>query len=141
MSTSHLAQLEHAGRVAQVKGDRPPPHGPAGAVTPALVERVRAHKAEVLEALTPRMDAPLRHEPVRLTHDQVERLCRLMDAEPLRGFGWVLGAAGRADLYEQDRAWSPRDCDTTAAVDWLLMRRGLDHRDDDNVRRLLEGTP
>ena len=135
-----IHEIEQAGVRVVVEGDRVRLKGPRDAVTDTLIEKVRQHKSEIMQALTPSVDAPLRETPVRLTDEQVERLIELMDGEPLRAFGWVLGANGRADHYEDDRAFSPRDADITGAVDWLLLRRGLDHLDDENVVRLF-GAP
>jgi hypothetical protein len=116
-----LHELQGAGVEVYLAGEKVKLRGSRTTLTPELLDRVKEHKAELLAALTgPPSDMPLVTEPDVLDTAQVEAVCRLMDKAGAVAFKWVLGAGGRADQYEEELAFSHRDADLTAAVDYLL---------------------
>lgn len=139
---SILMELDQAGVRVEVDGDNLRLRGTPGAVQ-SVADMVRERKGEIMEVLSrPPADLPLVNEPDVLTDEQVDRLVELMDHEGVRGLSWVLGSGGQADQYEADRAFSPRDADLAAALDWLLWRRrpaGATRRD--QVVALLGAAP
>lgn len=119
-----------------LEGQKVKLRGRSSVLTPDVIARVKAHRAELLATLagppvepdnmprhnisTTLSDLPLVDTPDALTEAQVDAVCRLMDKAGRNAFLWVLGEGGRADTYEHERGFSHRDADLTAAVDYLL---------------------
>jgi hypothetical protein len=141
MSAALIHELQGAGVEVYLEGEKVKLRGNRTALTPELLARVKEHKAQLLAVLAmPPSDMPMQTEPDVLTEAQVDAICRLMEKAGRNAFLWVLGEGGRADQYEEERSFSHRDADLTAAVDYLLHV----HKPDgvsraERVTKLLEG--